>query len=393
MAWTEHLPRFLDRFINLGIRPGDTAQEKAHKRTAVLVGGVTAPVVAVWTVVYGIIGVPLAALQPLIYVVGTVVGLVYVARTKTIHRFALSQMAMYLILPFLLQWSLGGFANGSAVGMWAISAPLLAPLVGVYAWPWFVGFVGLSIVSGLIDSTLAASAPDVPAGVVTVFFVLNFVGVAVVVFTALLFFIRDRERARVALDEQNRLLEAEREKSERLLLNVLPAEIAERLKRGEEPIADRIAEVTVLVADIVGFTPMSEQVAPTDVVALLDDLFSRFDDLVDELGLEKLKTIGDAYQAIAGLPGTTQDQTAAVADLAIANPRRGRRPRRRRVRPSPAQDRDRDRAGRRGCHRKEALQLRHLGGHDQYGQPHGVTRCPRPNPGHSTGPRQAAGSV
>ena len=318
MAWTEHLPRFLDRFINLGIRPGDTAQEKAHKRTAVLVGGVTAPVVAIWTVVYGIIGVPLAALQPLIYVVATVVGLVYVARTKTIHRFALSQMAMYLVLPFLLQWSLGGFANGSAVGMWAISAPFLAPLVGVYAWPWFVGFVGLSIVSGLIDSTLAASAPDVPAGVITAFFVLNFVGVAVVVFVALLFFIRDRERAGVALDEQNRLLEAERHKSERLLLNVLPAGIAERLKQGEEPIADRLPEVTVLVADIVGFTPMSEQVAPTDVVALLNDLFSRFDDLVDELGLEKLKTIGDAYQAMAGLPGTTQDQTAAVADLAIA---------------------------------------------------------------------------
>lgn len=311
MVWTEHIPRFLQRFINLGVAPGDTEQEKAHKRTAVLIASITAPVVAVWTVVYGILGVPLAALPPFIYIVATIVGLVYLSRTKSIRLFGLSQVSMYVILPFLLQWALGGFANGSAVGMWALGAPLLAPLVGAFAWPWFIGFVGLSVFSGLIDSTLAASAPDVPQAVITAFFVLNFVGVGVITFIGLLFFIRDRERARTALEE-------ERARSERLLLNILPSSIAQRLKQGEEPIADRLPEVTVLVADIVGFTPMSEEVPADEVVGALNELFSRFDDLTVELGLEKLKTVGDAYQAVGGLPGSSGDHVAAAAELALA---------------------------------------------------------------------------
>ena len=227
-------------------------------------------------------------------------------------------MVMWVAFPFLLQWSLGGFANASAVAMWAMGAPLMANIVGAYLWPWLAAFAGLSVFSGLIDSSLAANAPELPEGVITAFFVLNFLGIAFVTFVSLRFFIGERERARIALDEQNRLLEVEQEKSERLLLNVLPAAIAERLKRGEEPIADRIPEVTVVVADIVGFTPMSQQVAPTDVVHLLNELFSKFDDLTDELGLEKLKTIGDAYQAMGGLPGTDPDHTAAIADLALA---------------------------------------------------------------------------
>ncbi|MCH7846080.1 MAG: adenylate/guanylate cyclase domain-containing protein [Acidobacteria bacterium] len=318
MAWTEHLPGALDWFVNLGARADDTQRERTEKMALVLIVAVSTPIVLVWSVVFGYLGLPIAAAIPVVYGVGSAVGLVVLARTKRIGLFRASQMLMVLTLPFLMQWSLGGFANGSAVAMWAMVAPLLAHVAGASLWPWFAGFAGLSVLSGLIDSSVAETAPEIPTGVITTFFVLSFLGVALVMFVPLLFFIGERERARIALDEQNRLLAAEQEKSERLLLNVLPAAIAERLKRGEEPIADRIPEVTVVVADIVGFTPMSEQVAPTDVVHLLNELFSKFDDLTDELGLEKLKTIGDAYQAMGGLPGTDPDHTAAIADLALA---------------------------------------------------------------------------
>ncbi len=318
MAWTEHLPGALDWFVNLGASPDDTQQEKAQKTSLVVIVGVTTPLVLLWSVVYGYLGLPRAAAIPVIYAVVSTAGLVLVARTKRTGFLRTSQLLMFLALPFLLQWSLGGFANGSAVAMWAMGAPLMANVVGAFLWPLMAAFAGLSVLSGLIDSSLAANAPELPDGVITAFFVLNFLGIAFVTFVSLRFFIGERERARIALDEQNRLLAVEREKSERLLLNVLPAAIAQRLKRGEEPIADRIPEVSVVVADIVGFTPMSQQVAPTDVVHLLNELFSRFDDLTDELGLEKLKTIGDAYQAMGGLPGTDPDHTAAIADLALA---------------------------------------------------------------------------
>ncbi len=113
-----------------------------------------------------------------------------------------------------------------------------------------------------------------------------------------------------------RLLGQERERSERLLLNVLPAAIAERLKASSESIADHSAEVTVLFADIVGFTPLSAKKSPQDLVRLLDLIFSEFDSLAEKHGLEKIKTIGDAYMAAAGLPAARADHASAAAKLA-----------------------------------------------------------------------------
>ena len=113
------------------------------------------------------------------------------------------------------------------------------------------------------------------------------------------------------------LLETERNRSEKLLLNILPAEIAERLKAGEEPLADHCDSVTVLFADLVGFTELSRKLRADDVVNLLNDLFSRFDSLVERHGAEKIKTIGDAYMAAAGLSGSKRDHVAAIANLAL----------------------------------------------------------------------------
>jgi class 3 adenylate cyclase len=125
-------------------------------------------------------------------------------------------------------------------------------------------------------------------------------------------------RSRRALDRAHRLLLAEQERSERLLLNVLPAPIAARLKQREEVIADRFAEVTVLFADLVDFTPRAERIAPEQVVAVLNELFSVFDQLAQQQRLEKIKTIGDAYMVAAGLPEPRPDHAQAVAEMALA---------------------------------------------------------------------------
>ena len=113
------------------------------------------------------------------------------------------------------------------------------------------------------------------------------------------------------------LLAEEQERSERLLLNVLPAPVAERLKAGEEPLADDVPEATVLFADLVGFTAMSAEIAPRDVVRLLNELFSDLDRLEVRYGLEKVKTIGDAYMAVAGIPAPRGDHAEAAADMAL----------------------------------------------------------------------------
>jgi class 3 adenylate cyclase len=115
-----------------------------------------------------------------------------------------------------------------------------------------------------------------------------------------------------------RALALEQERSERLLLNVLPASIAARLKAGEEVIADAFPEVTVLFADLVDFTRSSQRSSPAQVVATLNELFSEFDRLAQRHGLEKIKTIGDAYMVAGGLPDPRPGHAEAVAELALA---------------------------------------------------------------------------
>ncbi len=122
--------------------------------------------------------------------------------------------------------------------------------------------------------------------------------------------LRDRERQYLAE------IQSGREKSDRLLLNVLPQSIADRLKRGETMIADHFECATVLFADLVGFTPLSRTMPPLALVELLNDIFTRFDELAAALGLEKIKTIGDAYIVAAGVPVPRTDHATAAATLA-----------------------------------------------------------------------------
>jgi adenylate cyclase len=148
-------------------------------------------------------------------------------------------------------------------------------------------------VSAGVDPALAGGAPHISSGVVVTAFVLNVLGVATTAYVLLQYFVRARER--------------EQAKSERLLLNVLPEPVAARLKQEDGIIADAYAAVTVLFADIVGFTPLTERLSASNMVALLDCVFARSDALAAEHGVEKIKTIGDAYTVAGGIP--TRGQT------------------------------------------------------------------------------------
>jgi class 3 adenylate cyclase len=170
--------------------------------------------------------------------------------------------------------------------------------------PWLAAFAALVVVSGVFDPALAARAPHIPNGLVVAFFVLNVVGVTSTAYVLLQYFERARDR--------------EQAKSERLLLNVLPAPVAARLKQDDGIIADACAEVSVLFADIVGFTPLSERLAAEDLVAVLDRVFAAWDRLAARHGVEKIKTIGDAYMVAAGIPVPRSDHAEATAEMALA---------------------------------------------------------------------------
>jgi len=130
--------------------------------------------------------------------------------------------------------------------------------------------------------------------------------------------LRDLDRKHMEmLNQEKQLLEIEQMKSDKLMLNILPRPIADRLKRGEKNISGSYPDVSILFSDLVGFTKMSSEVSATDLVKLLNDLFTRFDKRAESLGLEKIKTIGDAYMAVGGLPIPRPDHAELCADMAL----------------------------------------------------------------------------
>ena len=259
-----------------------------------------------WIGTYLTLDLWVPALIPLAYQVITVAAIGLLARTKRYDLFRAAQLGLWLVLPFLLQWSLGGFVDSSAVCLWALVAPLGAMVFygPTPAIPWFGAFVALLAVSAGVDAALPDRSDEIPDGIAISFFALNLAVPALTAFAMLEYFVR--------------LLGTERERSERLLLNILPAPIAERLKHSTGIIADRQEEVSVLFADLAGFTPTVERLSPEDVVTLLDEIFSAFDRLVDQRRLEKIKTLGDGYMVAGGIPTVRADHAEAIADLALA---------------------------------------------------------------------------
>jgi adenylate cyclase len=294
------------RIASAGLLPTDTEDERLRKATLTLAPLLVIPMASVWVVTYWLFRLPLSAAIPFAYQVVSAVSLLLFLRTKRYRAFRFIQLLLMLLLPFLLQLSLGGFVASSGVILWSLVSPLGALMFSGRAQGvrWLAAFLALTAVAAAVDPALPDRASEIPGGVVVAFFALNFIGVSAVCFVLLHYFVRERERAK--------------ERSERLLLNVLPAPIAARLKVAERAIADGFEEATVLFADIEGFTRLSERLSPGRVVEILDGIFSAFDELAKEHGLEKIKTIGDAYMVAGGIPISRPNHAEAVADMALA---------------------------------------------------------------------------
>jgi adenylate cyclase len=310
--------RVTTSLATVGARPSDSADERVRKAALILVALLIIPLATVWVVTYALLGLWWAAAIPFAYQVLSLIGLLVFFRSKNYRFFRTSQLLMMLVLPFALQLSLGGFRDSSAVSVWAFVAPMgaLVFMGPRDAWRWFVGWGLLLVAAALLESSVSGRT-SIPRGLVVFFFFANITGLSLVTFLLLRYFVRARERAMAALGREHRLLQMERAKAERLLLNVLPEPIAARLKEREEVIADAFPEVSVLFADIVGFTPYAQRTDPNLTVQLLNGLFSDFDALADAHGLEKIKTIGDAYMVAGGLPDRRPDHAEAVARMAL----------------------------------------------------------------------------
>ena len=264
-------------------------------------------------------GYAVMAIFPYAYIVISFTSLLLFYHFRKMAYFAFTQLSMLLVMPFFMQWILGGFEASSGIAIWSVIAPVGALMIlGTrQSAPWFLLFFTLLMFSWWMNGIFASYALHIPQQIKTMFFLVNIGGPASLLYFLIRFFETQRDLVMLALDQKNQQLEQEQDRSERLLLNILPKSIADRLKRGESRIADSYDSATIMFADLVDFTRISSNMTPDDIVDLLGRVFSRFDQLTEKYGVEKIKTIGDAYMVVCGAPELREDHAEAVANLAI----------------------------------------------------------------------------
>jgi guanylate cyclase len=297
------------RLGRIGADPSDHEDLRARKSLLVLLSVLILPVSLVWGASYLAFGSRVGVL-PYIYFAVSLGSLIVFARTRRFEPFLIAQLLAILLSTAIGMMLSGGFLPSGGVGLWGILAPLgaLIFLEVRQAIGWFVGFVAAFVLLG-VAGELFFTDIDVPTWFTATMLALNVIGTGTVAFTVLASFANQRNAALTAL-------RFEQQRSEALLTNVLPGAIAERLKTGES-IADHVDQATIVFADVVDFTPLSQRLTPAEVVGTLDRLFTGFDALVERHGLEKIKTIGDAYMAAAGVPEPCEDHAQRAALLAL----------------------------------------------------------------------------
>jgi adenylate cyclase len=289
------------RFISIADEPTDNDDLRLRKRVGVVVGLLTVaaplgvPFFGGGSLISFVIGIGMSA--------GCVLNLVLLARSRNFDRYAIVLLVAGLLFTLVANVVAGGLGAGAGV-IWAFLAPLYALLAlgPQRATLWFFAYLVVLLISIVIDPWVTSHVAAPPYAIRLISFAQN-LGVPLAITFFLLRY----------TDILRRSAEA---RSEELLTNAIPTSIAARLKRGDQRIADSYPNTTVLFADLVGFTPWAQQTDPGAVVSFLDDLFSRFDELAAASSVEKIKTIGDSYMAVAGAPVARVDHANAAMELA-----------------------------------------------------------------------------
>jgi guanylate cyclase len=297
------LPVLLERAISVAVAPGDSPETMRTK--SLLTGAllVSLPIIALSVVQLVVLGAPLA---------GAVIGIAFVANLGCLvvmtvwpasypgimHLIALINIAISAAEIVIV----GGLLESGVNSVWGLVALIgtLAVFGDRRAHLWLAFYLVVNVVAAIVASRVDPIESLPRADYIALF---NLLAVVVFVYGVLFYYVRQRA---ILLDQ-----------SDSLLRNVLPDEVADRLKTSTTTIADSFEEASILFADVAGFTPMSAGMTPEELVSLLDEVFSAFDTMVEDRGLEKIKTIGDAYMVASGVPVSRPDHAHALCQLAL----------------------------------------------------------------------------
>ena len=296
---------FIERVAALGDRPDDDVDLRVRKHALSMTILALIPASLTWLAVGLLIGRPLLAAASVYFAVAMLVGLLALARLKDFTRVVGALLVAGMVYVFLGHISLGGLVAGGAPLIWGILAPVSAVLYfdGNRSLKWFGGYAamvsGSIVLDGWITSLVPAHWDDPPLWLLAY----NLLGPALIV----LALVRYVDGQRLQAQQQSRAL----------LHDMLPASIADRLARGERLIADSHPAATVVFADVVDFTGLAATTDPRELLLILNQLFSMFDRLAARHGMEKIKTMGDSYIAVAGAPRPRADHARVAVEMAI----------------------------------------------------------------------------
>ena len=294
----------LVRVLDIGTDPADEPDLRIRKRTAVAAALVCIAVGMVVGLVDLALGQRVQVVLATIQVAAFGAAVALFRRNHRLTPLIATMSVVGLAVLFTSLIPAGGLSYGSANVIWIIVVPIAAVLfLGARAGLPALAGVVIVVVAGVVIDPFVRDPPPTATLARVVLIALDVVVPAAVALVLVVFIDGERVRAKA--------------ESDALLLNVLPRSIADRLKRGERVIADHYDEVTILFADVVDFTPFAAHATPARVVALLNEVFSEFDTLAERSGLEKIKTIGDAYMVVAGAPEPRADHAAVIIEMAL----------------------------------------------------------------------------
>lgn len=357
MLRLRRLRRQWDWLLSSGEYPGETDIQRGKRRILVgyfVVGALSRAVFSVVEFGEALPGV--GVVDATAAVVSVILLVVLRGRPGWFVRIVHAALFLALVEVLAATVILGGLVPSEMVILFGLLAVLGALIVLSIraAFGWFLAFILALVLAVVLPGSIdpVHTVEGSPGGTALTVF-----GVTAFVFAAMAYFVRQRDRLQQQSDD--------------LLHNILPDEIARRLKSDNTMIADHHESASVLFADVVDFTPMSAEMSPAEVVGLLNNVFTAFDRFTEELGLEKIKTVGDEYMVAAGVP--RKRPCRRHGRIGAENPRPHRRQQIQRQGHTPAH-RHQLGAGRRGGRRNSQVRIRPVGRRRQYREPHGVRR-------------------
>jgi len=307
------LKKALASLSRIGAVPAENDEERIHRMTYVGASFASIPALLHYGWLFLHYRAPLAALAMFSYLTVSVLCLILFAVTRRhFHVYLKIFISAHLFASLAVTYVLGGISASAVHAVWGLLTPLgaLVVLSPRGAIRWFLAYLVLLATGLVLSQAITQPLNILPPRGALYLSVMNIFGVSVFAFGMLYYFVQQRDRLFC-------LLRDERERSEELLLNILPKDVVAILKDRPQTIADHFDGATILFADVVNFTPLAARLTPKQTVDLLNHLFSHFDTLVDKYGVEKIKTIGDCYMVASGVPRPRQDHAQVLARLAL----------------------------------------------------------------------------